>query len=536
MEDGKRLENLSWRLWNRETFCCAPESKTARTAPSQRRSLSDAAPASGDIALPALSSSLESASSSDDDEFDVDTTCSTITPRIPKARPEFRRNASTESSRSRGREKHITPIDLEKIVISIKETKELEPIELPATSTPASRVPELSPSTSASQVLSILDLNSSQTSEPAQTAPPQTCASQSTLLESSASTVATDGSHASQTSQTVGSQDSSSTEMSTHSIVRGFVPGGAPSSYRSQTNLASTQPAPILKTSPQYRPAPPKMKKGPMFTIGTSSDEGESSLDSHMYRSHLSENLKRGTSLHSDSSKKQTSFKDEVTVARNSPVFESDDEDEEVSESAIEDDDDSSDWEDSEDNSGPSSVNETAMFQRVDSRPNLTSNRSLLTMQMHEPDRAKAMQNAASKSQPQIRRSRTTTPNGPSVATSPESGSQLQLAGQGMTRSKPIIMTTSNTHDQAVPAFSPRTTRRNMLSTELTESLRKNLLWERQHRSTGNLAALKRRHTSNDVKNLKQHPEPIALSHKDGKKFNNDYFHQGLGEYHAKGW
>ncbi|KAG9610539.1 hypothetical protein KCU69_g24596, partial [Aureobasidium melanogenum] len=23
MEDGKRLENLSWRLWNRETFVCS---------------------------------------------------------------------------------------------------------------------------------------------------------------------------------------------------------------------------------------------------------------------------------------------------------------------------------------------------------------------------------------------------------------------------------------------------------------------------------------------------------------------------------
>lgn len=77
-----------------------------------------------------------------------------------------------------------------------------------------------------------------------------------------------------------------------------------------------------------------------------------------------------------------------------------------------------------------------------------------------------------------------------------------------------------------------------MLSTELTESLRKNLLWERQHKSTGNLAALKRRHTSNDVKNLKQLPEPgPVLSQKEQKGiFSNEYFHAGLGEYHQKGW
>jgi len=97
-------------------------------------------------------------------------------------------------------------------------------------------------------------------------------------------------------------------------------------------------------------------------------------------------------------------------------------------------------------------------------------------------------------------------------------------------------MTTSNTHQQL--ALSPRTTRRNMLSTELTESLRKNLLWERQqrNRSTGNLAALKRRHTSTDVKNLKQHPEPGPCFHQGQKQLNNDYFNAGLGEYHAKGW
>jgi len=268
-----------------------------------------------------------------------------------------------------------------------------------------------------------------------------------------------------------------------------------------------------------------------------------------MYKSSLSE------SLRNRNTKKTTSFKDDIAVgraaaARHSPVFESDDEDEEVSESAIDDDDDSSDWEDSDDNhSGPSSVNEREMFQRVDSKPNLTSRRSLLTTLMHEPDRARALANAASRSTPALRRSRNATPNGPSVAASPEPGHhfQMQVAQpeqpqqqhqDQQIRSNPIIMTTSNTL-KAQLALSPRTTRRNMLSTELTESLRKNLLWERQHKSTGNLAALKRRHTSNDVKNLKQHPEPSpVLSHKEGaaKKFNNDFFDAGLGEYHARGW
>lgn len=530
LEDGKRLENLSWRLWNRETFCCHPQSQPgARLAP--RSSFAKPGAASTDN-IPELSSSLESAVSEELDEASCAST-------LPQARPELRRHLSTES---RSREKHLSPIDLEKIVQSIKESQQLEPIELQMPA-PASQTEKASVA-SASQDLANLGLNEStvETSAPApqtESTTPHPSSSHATLLESSSSTVNTNDSQESR--DRTDSQDSSSTEMSTHSIVRGFTPGGAPSSYRSQTNLAA-QPTPILKTSPKYQPAQPR-KKGAMFTIGTSSGEDESSLDSHMYKSSLSESLKNRAN------KKQTSFKDEIAIgraaaARHSPVFESDDEDEEVSESAIDDDDDSSDWEDSDDNSGPSSVNEREMFQRVDSKPNLTSRRSLLTSLMHEPDRAKALANAASRSTPALRRSRNATPNGPSVAASPEPGHHFQMAvaqpqqHEQQTRSRPIIMTTSNTHQPQL-ALSPRTTRRNMLSTELTESLRKNLLWERQHKSTGNLAALKRRHTSNDVKNLKQHPEPAPiLSHQDGaaKKFNNDFFNAGLGEYHARGW
>jgi hypothetical protein len=278
-----------------------------------------------------------------------------------------------------------------------------------------------------------------------------------------------------------------------------------------------------------------------MFTIGTSSGEEESSLDSHMHKSAVVECMQRPATTTS-ATKKQTSFKDEIEIgcaARDSPVFDdSDESDEEVSESAIEDDDDSSDWEDSDDGSGPSSMYDRELFQRVDSRPNLASRRSLLTTALHEPDRAQALADAASRSTPALHRSRKPTLNGPSLATSPTTAiadGGMKWAGQGPSHARPIIRTTSNI--QGPMALSPRTTRRNMLSTELTESLRKNLLWERQHRSTGNLAALKRRHTSHDVKNLRQHAEagPV-LSQRDPSQFNNDFFNAGLGEYHTKGW
>jgi hypothetical protein len=526
MEDGKRLENLSWRLWNRETFCCAqPDASPRLTSPTSYKPRT----ATGDIPVPELSSSLDSAVS---DELDD----------APSTRPELTRHLSTES-RNVAREKHITPVDLEKIVISIKESQHLERVEFAMPASSFKPEPVVVPSTSISQDFSKFTFDQPETTTasteppvaPKKPAAPIVIAPTAALPITSTSTLNTHNSHMSHDRS--GSQESSSTEMSTHSIVRGFKPGGATSSYRSQTNLAA-QPTPILKTSPKYQPSQPK-KKPTTFTIGTSSGEDESSLESHMYKSSLSESLK-----HHDC-KKQTSFKDEVAIgraaSRHSPVFESDDEDEEISESAIDDDDDSSDWEDSDDNnSGPSSVNEReSLFQRVDSQANLTSRRSMLTTLMHEPDRAKAMANEASRSVPAYRRSRNTTPNGPSVAGSPVPSMHLQAPIQETSRSKPIIMTTSNTMPNQQLALSPRTTRRNMLSTELTESLRKNLLWERQHRSTGNLTALKRRHTSTDVKNLKQQPEPAPVfSHKDGaaKKFNNDFFNAGLQEYHAKGW
>ncbi|KXL45423.1 hypothetical protein M433DRAFT_77754 [Acidomyces richmondensis BFW] len=528
LEEGRRLENLSWRLWNRETFCCTAQSQVRPARTSGCASATKSNTATTDMAaVPELSSSVESV---DDLETASAPGAGHAATRIPKARPELRRFDST-SSNNAFREKHITPVDLQELVISIKENKSLEPIELPA------KIGEAPPTLH----LESADEPASQEDDD-HTTHPSASASHSPLLESSASTVGTiESTYTADTM--VGSEGSSNTEMSTHSIVRGFVPGGAPSSYRSQTHLSGAQPTPILKTSPTYQQLQPK-KKGATFTIGTSSGEDESSLDSHMakssFKSSLSERLRSSNIGGSGDDKKQTSFKEEVSIGRaaasqDSPVFDSEDEEDEVSESAIEDDDDSSDWEDSDDQSGPSSVNEKDLFQRVDSRPNLTSRRSLLTTLMHEPDRAKALQNAASRSTPMLRRQRTTPPNGPSVPGSPEPGVSVAMSGQDVTRSKPIIMTTSNTHPPQV-ALSPRTTRRNMLSTELTESLRKNLLWERQHRSTGNLAALKRRHTAQDMSKLRQYPEPISLSQQNGIKLNNDYFNAGLQEYHAKGW
>lgn len=169
------------------------------------------------------------------------------------------------------------------------------------------------------------------------------------------------------------------------------------------------------------------------------------------------------------------SFKKDIAsrAYESEEVFEGDSEDEEESESEIEGDDDLS-WEDEDETFDPASVKEH------DSRPDLTSRRSLLTRATHEPDRAAALQNLASRCTPAIKRSRTSTPNSQSFATSPKEGAEFEIPGVNTMRVKPIIVTPSNTGIPIVP-MSPRTTRRNMLSSEMTESLRKHLLWEKQY-------------------------------------------------------
>ena len=130
------------------------------------------------------------------------------------------------------------------------------------------------------------------------------------------------------------------------------------------------------------------------------------------------------------------------------------------------------------------------------------------------------------------------------------------MRGPDVPRSKPIIVKPT---PQAL-AHSPRTTRRNMLATELTESLRRHLLWERQQKSATANAFLKRRHTAHDMANLQEYPVPKGQPAKgqpqgqgastaaasalrqaketDGVKMGSwtNYADFGPWEYHAKGW
>ncbi|KAF1945139.1 DUF1752-domain-containing protein [Clathrospora elynae] len=511
MEDGKRYENMAWRLWSRETFCCQPDP----VAPPQwafQRQLSTSG-----AEMPELSTSV----ASDDSNLEGAVT-TTSRSDVSASRPDLRRHDSV-TSYARGR--HMTPIGLEKVVNSIQEKKFIEPLSpLP---------PQLAPPVAERKPAEDTTLRKV---TPLSSARP--------IPEASSSTVATT-TDCYALSPPVGSEASTSTNMSEHSVVRGFELGHISTSVRSSSHLA---PSPMLKKTASFlaKPLPtkaePMKKRQPMFTLGGSSEEENgSSFEAYsmVQRSSLSEHVRKAAPL-----RKTTSFKHDVTTrtmqdaaseseAAGEAAIETDSE-EEFDESAIEDEDSDDDqWEDDDnEESRPPSVAERPMFPRVDSKPNLTSHRSLLTTAIHQGDRAQAVQSAASRSSPAIRRSRTTTPNGPSTGNSPQEDSGLMMREQA-SRPKPIIMTTSNVHP---PAMSPKTTRRLMLQSELSGSLRQNLLWERQQKNTTTNAAIKRAMTTTDLRGLNAVPNPKPSDTKTNNSFNDYFGGDHLQEYHRSGW
>ncbi|KAL8771846.1 MAG: hypothetical protein Q9209_002784 [Squamulea sp. 1 TL-2023] len=436
--------------------------------------------------VPDLSASVDSISSDEDEQNETQGSSHTAPMDIQLPRicdPESR------SEPSKGRERHISSLKLERMVVSIKEKQKIAPLS-PSI---IDAVPQVFPSIEAAAI----------PSSPTVNAPIDSSGS-------SASTAPLSGSDSDSMKHRTAS-DTSAELLASHSIVRGFSPGHVSSSYRSTSHLA---PSPIpAKTSPHSKKEETRLSG--MFLLGGSSGEDDSSFEDQMLsqpkHSALAAGLKRP--LHHN--RKQTSFKDQMepkTINNRSyedaDVFESDDEEEDPDTASKEDevvetDDDESDWEDSISETAEGPTTEKHLFQRVDSRPHLVSQRSLLTTLMNQPDRAAAFANMASKSTSALRRSRRSTPSAPSSGTSPEADTSLGLRGTHVTPAKPIIMTTSNTHP---PALSPRSTRRNMLAQELTESLRKHLLWERQQKSTTANAFLKRRHTAHDMANLQDYP------------------------------
>lgn len=512
MEDGRRLENLTWRLWNRETLCCEPQPQHnhtttptvvfARSRPSRRD-------------VPGLSASVESLVSIRSDS-------SEDTQQPPTAPLNIHANASrkpeTPISRSRGKEKHITSLGLEKMVHSIQDKQEIVPLSPSITDIipPRPRSTDITPRAASCTIDAPFRSSDSSSSTAPLSSPESDKSAQ----------------------QTVGS-DTSVEMPNSHSVVRGFAMGKE-SSYRSYTHLAP-EAIPMKHNSTNKTGNPPK-KGGAMFLLGGgSSGEDDSSFDDRMgsrpKQSSLTLGLKRPSG-----NKKTLSFRDEVESRalekkshEDEEVFESDEEDESAIDDDTEEEEDDDDWEDDASETIDNTTNEQYLFQRVGSQPNIVSRRSVLTTELHQLDRAATFANLASKSTPVTRRSKTSTSSGPSNGVSPVEDPSLAMLPGHMTKSKPIVVTARNAQQMA---FSPKTTRRNMLATEMTESLRKNVLWERQQKKATTNAIIKRRHTAQNLTNLQKYPgEAVQASQDESKNTSFDhYFEAGLGEYHRAGW
>ena len=516
MEDGRRLENLTWRLWNRETLCCEPQPQHNHTT-TPTIEIARSRPSRRDV--PGLSASVESlvsirSDSSEEAQQQPTESFSTHTNTSPITEPVL--------SRSRGKEKHITSLGLEKMVHSIQDKQEIVPLS-PSIADAMPPLPKMPPST---------DITPRAVS-PTINAPFRSS-------DSSSSTAPLTSPESDKSAQQTVESDTSADVPSSHSVIRGFSRDKA-SFYRSHTHLA---PEAIPMKHNLISKAENACKKNAVFMLGGgSSGDDDSSFDDKMAslpkQSSLTLGLKRPSG-----NKKTLSFRDEVESRalenkshEDEEVFESDEEDESAidDDSEEEDEEDDDDWEDDASESAENPANDKPLFQRVDSQPNLVSRRSVLTTELHQLDRAATFANLASKSTPMIRRTKTSTSSGPSEGVSPVEDPSLAMLPGHMTRSKPIVMTARNAQQMA---FSPKTTRRNMLATEMTESLRKNVLWERQQKKATTNAIIKRRHTAQTLTNLQNYPgETVqAPKHESRNTSFEHYFEEGLGEYHRAGW
>ncbi|KAK1470248.1 hypothetical protein CTAM01_16884 [Colletotrichum tamarilloi] len=194
-----------------------------------------------------------------------------------------------------------------------------------------------------------------------------------------------------------------------------------------------------------------------------------------------------------------------------------------------------------------SSIDEETFFQRTDNNSKLTSRRSLITMMVVEMDNRGGVGNVASRSISTLP-FRTSHPAPPTLAVSPNDSDDAPLImkrDNGWSPLKPIIEVprsapwpiSKNASRWCEAVLSPRTTRRYMLATEMTNSVRWNMLWERGQKSATANAVLKRRHTSHDVANLKQYPEIARTTTRKDGFIDALYlaYHTG-DDYNTRGW
>lgn len=511
---------MCWRYWNRETIRSdGPDAASAPTTMERPKDIPATTTSVPD--LPQLSKSVDSAPDEDAVESTAESSPLDIRPRILR-----------QDSCSSRRDKSPRSDDFEKLFVSI--LKEDEPL-LPSPAQQESAAPS-SIRRSGSTTTEESANSSEDTSEESQPSPDTQCPSTTVIRGFSPATATVTVEQPPKTStESLASPAAQPTTVPQRQAGT-FICGASTSS----SDQLSLPPKKSVATKPRQ----------PVFQIGTSgSSEEESSMK---------ENLQKTRSATFLPQRRQPTFPQQLPMttssdSADSAIADDSETDGDFDESAIDDEEDDSDWEDSDENAGNPSIDDKTYFKRVDSSANLVSRRSLLTLGLEANERQRRLGNVTSHSTSAIPRARgvqsVQQQQQQPVVGSPNDSDDSPLMMKGRqgplkpireaprTAAQPIMAQGTSGHYQA--ALSPRTTRRHMLATELTESLRRHLLWERQQKSSTANAVLKRRHTSHDVANLKQYPErPYMKKAEDANAGSwNQYFaKEAFNGYHSKGW
>ncbi|TQV98141.1 dsp1-1-like protein [Cordyceps javanica] len=511
LEQGRRLENLSWRLWQREQLVENEKRLDASATTTTNTNTSPLATTWRPQDLPQLSGSVDSLADEDATEFVSESApLEIIRPRI--------RCLDSTSSRSR-RDRHISSDDFKQMVVSI--VNDTAPLSAPTTTSPLTTLKKemapVAPAQIAAQPLTSMATEPKPALDTHVRTTPEEPVRESFPQPSRA-----------------GADEATIPEPEAAPAHQPVTQKKAPAKFALGGSCSSSEQGMSVELSKPSLAPPPKKA---MFQIGGSSESASTKSSIQPAKVFVPQKMKQPV----------------IPTSRNPQLeaesaIDSDTEDDYVDESAIDDDDDSSDWEDSMEDSGKSSVDDK-FFQRVESKANLVSRPSLITLMLAQNERQKNLSNQASHSASAIIRSRAG-PSAPTLGVSPNDSDEGPLMMKGMRPSnlrpiievprssaQPIVAPANHIHAQA--ALSPRTTRRNMLATELTESLRRHLLWERQQKTSTANAVLKRRHTSHDVANLRQFPEKPCLKQSEDANANswNQYLNnQAFDGYHSKGW
>ncbi|KAK9464015.1 uncharacterized protein V1516DRAFT_617954, partial [Lipomyces oligophaga] len=639
LENGRRLENLSWRVWNRETFVC----HRVR------------------------------------DIHTTDSSTNSPVVQINSITQKKRHHRQSHRIRSASRVRHASSAErFQRVLESIRSEKVpnwQKPVSLSTTfsNKPTNQVKLLSSQSSymtesqlSSSSISALDKDPcgsvSRISASKELAPSARNAFQLSDCEDLSDILDNDEYDEEQEENEERNNDEECSHLhravpSTTSVVKGFSPSAisvhsvrsnlAMASMKSQLSMSSSQnkqPSSSIKIGSMGHQVPKSVrssdvKRGKMFFIESSPSESDglpesispstnaviptSNLTGGGGSSHTNFSgspLRRSMNPQLDDSRsthrKRASFLETVTTIPSvnhegaEDAVDEDDEDYDdldedyVSESAI--DDAESDWDSVDDDNTPS-FDETQFLVRDRSVPAITSRRSLLSTLLLNEDQSEGFSQSGiqvdgrlitSQSSPSLVRSGSSRSNagysqgaaasrrilanqhqhrpGPSSGLTMEVTKQTRADLVGFTQANTTIQQAgrpsndevasaaakmarlnvvrrsegaeipvsraSNIAATAMPTLSPRSTRRNMLATELSESLRRNLLWERQQKTVSSRAVLKRRHTTQDMSNLLEYPERPSQSgnNTEGSAVGNladksDFDNMEFG-YHARGW